>query len=196
MDEHKKDIPKTTHLIMNYRKCFCGLAGWSRVSQGDKESLFWFLTSVAGVISGGKAATIGGGKKKQSLTYRDRVTTSDEAFAFMVIEYHKEKWKNKDKEEKKRLTGKDKGDAIAFYKSTTKALKKYREDCGDKFYPAGEEWYEKKRKEARGDSGDATISGGGKDDEQDDSDDEGSEVELEMNPFNPFSHDIREQEQV
>jgi len=64
------------------------------VSKEDKENFYWFLSSVVSVISGGKAVSTTNQSKKKgaAASYRDLVTTSDEAFAFMVIKHHADKW--------------------------------------------------------------------------------------------------------
>lgn len=131
------------------------------------------------------------GSKKKKLSYRDLVTTSDEAFALTVIEHHKEKWTTSNQDDKKRVTGKEKGEAIAYYKSTTKSLKEYRDKFGEEKYAAGEEWYDKKKQNMTGKDGGSST--GAKDDDDDDDDSDNEQVEIEMNPY---LQDITAEEEV
>jgi hypothetical protein len=128
-------------------------------------------------------------KKGAAASYRDLVTTSDEAFAFMVLKHHADKWNPPENGNRKRVTGEDKGESMRYYKQMTKTLKEFRSKNAD-HYKHGEEWYDEMRKKEVGSKKSSTDRS---EDDGSASDDDEEMVELEMNPF---LQDITTQEQV
>ena len=145
--EKKKDPPDGDKMLEIYKKGFGGQSQLNRLNKNDKEDLYWFLTSVASGVS----AKASNSKKKQ--TYRESVTITDEAYAFMVLQHHRQKWKPESEEDKKkRVTGGDKEKSLHYYTEMTGFLKKFREEHDDKFL-VGEEWLETERKKEEKDQG-------------------------------------------
>lgn len=161
-----------------YKSGFGGQSKLSKMSKSDKEDFYWFLTSVASGVSS-KA-----GENKRKKSYRESVTITDEAFAFMVLQHHRQKWSPETEEDKKkRVTGGDKEKSMAYFVETTKFLKKWREE-NDAKYKVGEEWLEKQRKEdedqnnknAEGEDGDNS-------DEEEEARNARNEIQNSINPF-------------
>ena len=68
-------------------------------------------------------------KRKGCEMYSTLVTTSDEAFAFMVLEKHKAKWDNPQEEGSatERISGKEKAECVNWYHKKELELRQFKD---------------------------------------------------------------------
>ena len=185
-------MPPTADRVLKLCKKVFGGAKLDRIVDGDKEDIVWFLTSVATVVS---HKTEAGKRRKQSRV--DSVTPTDEAFALMTLECHRDKFVPKrterdstqrsetaegnsgEKEKKKRIAGS--GASRECYAKKTKELVEWRNKWKDKHCGPVGEWLEKERKVLQGK--DKEKEHQATEDVVDEAAlDSGFSLELEMNP--------------
>ena len=87
------------------------------------------------------------------MTYRNRVTVTNEAFALMVLQHHCYKWKPENEtKKKKQVTSNSKGKSMKYYMAMTKVLNVHREANNEK-YKAAEIWLQERMKEEEEEAG-------------------------------------------
>ena len=87
----KSPAPTAEKILEIYKQVFGSgrKSDLRAVSEQDTRYLVWFCSSVAAIIS---VKETKGRPKNKNMSYSARTTPSDEAFAFMILEHHKEKW--------------------------------------------------------------------------------------------------------
>ena len=97
----------------------------------DETKLYWFLRKVMYCVHINH-------DHNSTQTYKDAVTESDEAFAFMVLALYGKKWKAG---VTTRVSGDEKDGTIAFYAEKHRAISQIRENEKNKpFYIEVDEW--------------------------------------------------------
>lgn len=173
--------------MKTYEKGFGGKNLLNRMKEEEKEDFYWFLTSVAWIVSGKSLGGASERSKKKVKSYREAVTVTDEAYALMVLQHHDSKWKpDTGEDKKKRVTGGDKEKSMAYYLEKVKKLSELREKNADK-YDIGEKWLEEERKKRENNR------------EEDEAEEEEGEAEADSNrvarnkkeqELNPFLQDL------